>query len=79
MTIGPKTEAMKALLQAKPGAEAHLNVPPVAMYKIHGKTFAILSMKGDEFVILKCDPHLVEILREQYQGVGHRSHLDPRN
>jgi predicted DNA-binding protein (MmcQ/YjbR family) len=29
-------------------------------------------------VILKSDPHLAEILREQYAGVGHRSHLDRR-
>jgi predicted DNA-binding protein (MmcQ/YjbR family) len=29
-------------------------------------------------VILKCDPHLAEVLREQYSGVGHRSHLDRR-
>ncbi len=48
------------------------------MYKVMGKMFAILSMRGDPFVILKCDPHMVEILREQYAGVGHRSHLDRR-
>ena len=29
-------------------------------------------------MILKCDPHLAEMLREQYAGVGHRSHLDRR-
>ena len=29
-------------------------------------------------MILKCDPHLVEILKQQYAGVGHRSHLDRR-
>jgi predicted DNA-binding protein (MmcQ/YjbR family) len=55
------------------------NLPIARIYKVMGKTFAILSQRGDEFVILKCDPHLVEILREQYSGVGHRSHLDPRH
>jgi predicted DNA-binding protein (MmcQ/YjbR family) len=40
--------------------------------------FAILAVRGTENVILKCDPHLAEILREQYAGVGHRSHLDRR-
>ena len=43
-----------------------------------GKTFAILQVRGFENVILKCDPHLVEILKQQYAGVGHRSHLDRR-
>src|SRR6185503_6003950 len=52
--------------------------PPALMYKIMGKLFAILSIRGDEFVIVKCDPHLVDILREQYAGIGHRSHLDRR-
>ena len=43
-----------------------------------GKTFAILSVRGVEDVILKCDPLLVSTLREKYEGVGHRSHLDRR-
>ena len=48
------------------------------MFKVMGRMFAILSVRGDEYVILKCDPHLAEILRDQYAGVGHRSHLDRR-
>ena len=43
-----------------------------------GKMFAILTTRRTQNVILKCDPHLAEILREQYDGVGHRSHLDRR-
>jgi predicted DNA-binding protein (MmcQ/YjbR family) len=42
------------------------------------KMFAILEIRRLEAVILKCDPNLAEILREQYAGVGHRSHLDRR-
>ena len=42
------------------------------------KMFAIMSIRGAEGVILKCDPNQVLILREQYEGVGHRSHLDQR-
>ena len=53
-------------------------VPLVVLYKVMGKMFAILSVRADEFVILKSDPHLAEVLRAQYQGVGHRSHLDRR-
>jgi len=47
-------------------------------YKVMEKMFAILSVRGAEWVILKCDEHLIEVLREQYAGVGHRSHLDRR-
>jgi predicted DNA-binding protein (MmcQ/YjbR family) len=43
-----------------------------------GKVFAILSVRGVEDVILKCDPLLAEALREEFTGVGHRSHLDRR-
>jgi predicted DNA-binding protein (MmcQ/YjbR family) len=43
-----------------------------------GKMFAILSTGSAAFVILKSDPGLAELLREQYSGIGHRSHLDPR-
>jgi predicted DNA-binding protein (MmcQ/YjbR family) len=54
------------------------SVPLVLIYKVMGKMFAILSVRGDESVILKCDPHLADTLKAQYAGVGHRSHLDPR-
>jgi len=42
------------------------------------KMFAILENRRVEAVILKCDPNMAEILREQYTGIGHRSHLDRR-
>ena len=54
------------------------SLPLVLIYRVMGKMFAILSVRGSESVILKSDPHLVEILRAQYAGVGHRSHLDRR-
>jgi predicted DNA-binding protein (MmcQ/YjbR family) len=54
------------------------SVPLVLIYKVMGKMFAILSVRGDENVILKCDPHLAETLKAQYAGIGHRSHLDRR-
>lgn len=40
--------------------------------------FAIQALRGDEHVVLKCDPVLVHALRQKYAGVGHRSHLDRR-
>ncbi len=81
---GQKTATLKASLDAMPGAVAEPitasrgTVPLALLYKIMGKMFAILSVRGSQNVILKCDPHLAEILREQYAGVGHRSHLDRR-
>jgi predicted DNA-binding protein (MmcQ/YjbR family) len=76
--------AVRRWLDAKPGAvpvllSARKRSPPIsAMYKVKGKIFAIVSLRETEFVILKCDPHLATVLRAQYEGVGHRSHLDRR-
>jgi predicted DNA-binding protein (MmcQ/YjbR family) len=73
-------DRLAAVIEAKPGA-AGGGLPSakgVTLYKVMGKMFAILSTRKQPFVILKCDPHLAEILREQYAGVGHRSHLDRR-
>ncbi|MBS0408693.1 MAG: MmcQ/YjbR family DNA-binding protein [Proteobacteria bacterium] len=84
MELDPRSEALKDLLASQAGASATpVPVPgnrptPALMYKVMGKLFAILSVRGEPFVILKCDPHLAEILREQYASVGHRSHLDRR-
>jgi predicted DNA-binding protein (MmcQ/YjbR family) len=73
-----------ACIEAKPGAAAkpmsapRAPSPSFVIYKIMGKMFAILTVRGTENVILKCDPNLAHALREQYAGVGHRSHLDRR-
>lgn len=82
--LDPSTQALKELLDAKPGASgapmtaARGSKPLVLIYKVMGKMFAILAVRGTPNVILKCDPHLADVLRGHYQGVGHRSHLDPR-
>ena len=78
--MSQSTAAVQAALEAKPGAVgAPLpSAAGVVIYKVMGKMFAILESRRIQNVILKCDPHLAEILREQYAGVGHRSHLDRR-
>jgi predicted DNA-binding protein (MmcQ/YjbR family) len=76
--VNPEVEAVQAALEAKPGAFADAAAPGVAMYKVMGKIFAIFTARRTPSVILKCDPHLVEVLKAQYAGVGHRSHLDRR-
>lgn len=84
MDLTPKTKALKKLLDAMPGAVADPYVPPratqplILMYKVMGKVFAILSVRREEYVIVKCEPPLADMLRQQYTGVGHRSHLDKR-
>jgi predicted DNA-binding protein (MmcQ/YjbR family)/uncharacterized protein YdhG (YjbR/CyaY superfamily) len=81
---GSRTKQLQVRLNRMPGAaltamSARAGSPPLALiYKVMGKMFAILSARGEEFVILKCDPNLVPALRQQYRGVGHRSHLDKR-
>jgi predicted DNA-binding protein (MmcQ/YjbR family) len=80
VSLSPQAEAVKAVLEAKPGAVGAplASARGVVLYKVMGKMFAILTTNRVQSVILKCDPHLAEILREQYAGVGHRSHLDRR-
>lgn len=80
MNDSPRIAALRAVLEAKPGAagEVLTSARGVTLYKVMGKMFAIVTDHKIENVILKCDPHLAEILREQYAGVGRRSHLDPR-
>lgn len=80
MTGADPVAAAKALIEAQAGAVG-APVPTargVTMYKVMGKIFAILEDARVKGVILKCDPHLAETLREQYAGIGHRSHLDRR-
>ncbi len=77
MPLSVEQEQAKGWLDAMPGA-----VGTPTGHKLMGKTFAILSIRqrdGMGWLILKCDPHLAEVLREQYVGVGHRTHLDPRH
>jgi predicted DNA-binding protein (MmcQ/YjbR family) len=80
LDLAQRTASLRAALEAKPGAVggALPSAPGVTLYKVMGKMFAILETRRIHNVILKCDPHLAEILREQYAGVGHRSHLDRR-
>lgn len=84
MELPEQTMALKKVLEAMPGAvgepmtSSRGSEPLVTIYKIMGKMFAILSLRGEQFVILKCDPFRAEMLRETYRGIGHRSHLDRR-
>jgi predicted DNA-binding protein (MmcQ/YjbR family) len=82
--LSKRAAGVKAWIESKPGAEGRpfaprkSSPPRVVIYKVMGKMFAILSVRGIEDVILKCDPLLASALREDYTGIGHRSHLDRR-
>jgi predicted DNA-binding protein (MmcQ/YjbR family) len=80
MSLSSSVLALQAALLAKPGAAGDplASAAGVTLYKVMGKMFAILTVGRVKGVILKCDSHLAEVLREQYRGVGHRSHLDRR-
>jgi len=85
VNLSERTAALKARLDTKPGvttlagAPPRSSVPNTLRYKVMEKMFAILSVRGAEWVILKCDEHLIEVLKAQYAGIGHRSHLDRRH
>lgn len=81
--MGHGREALMQRLAGKPGVVASApgalgRAPPAMIYKVMGKMFAIVSLGKAEYVILKCEPHRAEALKAMYDGVGHRSHLDPR-
>ena len=84
MSLPDSTLALKERLDAMPGALAAPMTasrgaePLVLIYKIMGKMFAILSLRAEPFVILKCDPFRADMLRQTFAAVGHRSHLDRR-
>jgi predicted DNA-binding protein (MmcQ/YjbR family) len=84
LRFSKRAAAVKAWIERNPGAipelfAARRGAAPIAViYKVMGKIFAILSFRPIENVILKCDSHLATMLRRQYAGVGHRSHLDRR-
>ena len=85
MDLPKSTAALKAVLDAMPGTvgapmtASRGTRPLVMIYKVMGRTFAILSLRDEAFVMLKCDPARIDILKEIYRGIGHRTHLDPRH
>ncbi len=67
MEPGHEIVALRAVIEARPGAvgEPLPRFPGVTIYKVMGKMFAILTDGRARHVILKCDPHLAEVLRAQ--------------
>ena len=84
LSLTKRSISLLKVIEAQPGSTVSPRTPPrasipnVLIYKVMGKMFAIMSIRGNEEVILKCDANRALFLREQYEGIGHRSHLDPR-
>ncbi len=80
MTTPDPVASARAAIEAQAGAVGAVlpSARGVTIYKVMGRMFAILEDPRVRGVILKCDPHLAETLRETYAGIGHRSHLDRR-
>ena len=78
-------DALRTVLDALPGAVGEPWTPPRGtsplsiLYKVGGKMFAVMTLRGDLYVVLKAPPFVCDMLREQYTGIGKRTHLDPRH
>ena len=78
-------DALRAVFDALPASVAEPYTPPRGtsplsiLYKVGGKLFAVLTLRGDLYVVVKAPPFVCDLLREQYRGVGKRTHLDPRH
>src|SRR5690242_4101523 len=81
MTPGALQAALDALLGAvgTPWTPPRGSSPLSTLYKVGGKMFAAVTLRGDLYVVLKAPPFICDMLREQYSGVGKRTHLDPRH
>ncbi|MEI9885020.1 MAG: MmcQ/YjbR family DNA-binding protein [Rhizomicrobium sp.] len=75
---GQRGRALTTFLAARDGATVSKIRPNVAIYKVTDRMFAIHSEKSG-YVVLKCDPNLIDILKAKYAGVGHKTHLNPRH
>jgi predicted DNA-binding protein (MmcQ/YjbR family) len=70
-----------ALLSGMPGAvEDYPFGDEVAVFKVGGKMFALVSLDGEPGVVnLKCDPALALQLRQQYAAVRPGYHQNKRH
>lgn len=50
-----------------------------AVYKVGGRMFAILPVRGALAISLKCDPEWARVLRETYPAVTGGYHLNKRH
>ena len=71
-------KALAAFLSGKAGVAPFRYSQNVTMYKVKDKIFAIMSMQS-AYVVLKCDPNSIDILKAKYKGIGHKTHLDHRH
>src|SRR5262245_7026821 len=62
--LSERVAALLASIEAKPGAVAkpmsapRATTPSFVIYKVMEKMFAIVTIRGTEYVVVKCDPSL---------------------
>lgn len=78
---GVDRDELLTLLTGMPGAvEDYPFGDEVAVFKVGGKMFALVSLDGEPGVVnLKCDPALALQLREEYAAVRPGYHQDKRH
>lgn len=78
---GVDRDELLTLLTGMPGAvEDYPFGDEVAVFKVGGKMFALVSLDGDPGVVnLKCDPALALQLREEYVAVRPGYHQNKRH
>ena len=71
-------KTLAAFLAGNAGVAPFRYSQNVTMYKVKDKIFAIMSMQS-AYVVLKCDPNSIDMLKAKYKGIGHKTHLDHRH
>jgi len=63
-----------------PGTDESLPFDETTLvFKVGGKIFALLSLEGELYLNLKCDPELATQLREEYPFVRPGYHMNKRH
>ena len=78
---GVDADGLRRRCLARTGAvEEYPFGPETAVFKVHGKIFAISRLGGEPLeVSLKCEPELAEQLRASYPAVRPGYHLNKRH
>ena len=74
-----RDEVLKHCLSLPSAVEDYPFGDEVAVFKVGGKMFAVVSLDGDPAMTLKCDPDLALELRARYDAVRPGYHANKRH
>ena len=74
-------QKLHTLCLSLPAAEASQPFGPgTTVYKVCNKMFALSNLEGDPLQVnLKCEPHLAEALRQDFEAVQPGYHMNKRH